>query len=63
MSLHTHLAMLQDKHTKLEGMIGDETHRPMPDFGLISTLKKQKLLLKEEMERLRLLERERWDAA
>ena len=63
MSLHTHLATLQDKHTKLETMIGDESHRPMPDFGMIATLKKQKLLLKEEMERVRLLERDRFTAA
>lgn len=63
MSLSTHLAMLQDKHVKLETMIGDENHRPHPDFGLLQTLKKQKLLLKEEMERLRLLTSARIDAA
>lgn len=63
MSLTTHLAMLQDKHTKLETTIYDETHRPQPDFGLLQTLKKQKLLLKEEMERLRLHTLERFDAA
>lgn len=63
MSLTTHLAMLQDKHVKLETMIGDEAHRPSPDFGLLQTLKKQKLILKEEMERLRLLSEERFDAA
>ena len=63
MSLSTHLAMLQDKHVKLETVIGDEAHRPQPDFGLLQTLKKQKLLLKEEMERLRLQSEERIDAA
>ena len=63
MSLSTHLAMLQDKHIKLESMVGEETHRPQPDFGLLQTLKKQKLLLKEEMERLRLMASERIDAA
>lgn len=62
MSLHSHLAMLQDRHTRLEGMIGDEIHRPMPDFGLLQTWKKQKLLLKEEMERLRMTG-QRFDAA
>jgi len=55
--------MLQDKHVKLETMIGDENHRPQPDFGLLQTLKKQKLLLKEELERLRLLSEKRFDAA
>ena len=63
MSLHTHLATLQEKHTKLERMIGDEAHRPLPDFGMVSLLKKQKLLLKEEMERVRLLKRDQFDVA
>lgn len=53
MSLVTHLNMLEDKHTKLEGMLAGETLRPMPDFSVIQTLKKQKLLIKEEMERIR----------
>ncbi len=63
MSLTTHLTMLQDKHVKLETMIGDESHRPQPDFGLLQTLKKQKLILKEELERLRLMSEQRFDAA
>lgn len=62
MSLDAHLATLQDKHSRLEFVIGEESHRPSPDFGLLQTLKKQKLLLKEEMERLRPT-RERLDAA
>lgn len=63
MALQAHLAMLQDKHTKLEGMIGDESHRPYPDLGMLQTLKKQKLVLKEELERLRHLEAKRLEAA
>lgn len=63
MALHAHLAMLQDKHTRLETLINEENHRPSPDFGLMQTMKKQKLLLKEEMERLRLLGQPRLDAA
>ncbi len=63
MSLTAHVAMLQDKHGKLETMIHDESHRPLPDFGLIQTLKKQKLLIKEEMLRLRPHEGQRIDAA
>lgn len=63
MSLNAHLAMLQERHSKLESVIGDELHHPSPDFSLVQTLKKQKLLLKEEMERLRLYGRERLDAA
>lgn len=53
MSLFTHLSTLEDKHTKIEGMLANETLRPMPDFSVIQTLKKQKLLLKEEIERIR----------
>ncbi len=45
--------MLEDKHGKLEQLISDESVRPLPDFPLIQTLKKQKLLLKEELLRLR----------
>lgn len=53
MSLMTHLSTLEDKKLKLETMIGEESHRPLPDFSLIQTLKKQKLFLKEEIQRLR----------
>jgi hypothetical protein len=55
--------MLQAKHAKLETLIGAETHRPSPDLSLLQTLKKQKLLLKEELERLRNLSLTRMDAA
>jgi hypothetical protein len=63
MSLSTHFAMLQDKHHKLETMVAEESHRPEPDFGLLQTLKKQKLILKEELERLRQLSQKQHDAA
>jgi hypothetical protein len=55
MSVETHLVTLQDRHTKLEGLITHEALRPLPDFSAIQTWKKQKLLLKEEMERIRRL--------
>jgi len=63
MTVHSHLAMLHDKHIKLETVIADENHRPSPDLNLLQTLKKQKLLLKEEMERLRHLGDPRREAA
>ena len=50
MSLQAHYAMVQEKHVKLESMIDAESHRPLPDIGMLQTLKKQKLLLKEELE-------------
>ena len=55
--------MIQEKHSKLETKIAEEWVRPSPDLSMIQTLKKQKLLLKEELERIRHLELARMDAA
>ncbi len=63
MSLQAHYTMVEQKHHKLEALISEETHRPSPDLAMLQTLKKQKLLLKEEMERIRQLESQRLDAA
>ena len=63
MSLMTHVSMLEEKHSKLEQMITDESLRPQPDFSAVQTLKKQKLLLKEEVQRIKDLLGERHDAA
>lgn len=63
MSLQAHYAVIEEKHHKLEALIHDETHRPLPDLAMLQTLKKQKLLLKEEMERIRHLEAQRQAAA
>jgi hypothetical protein len=63
MSLQAHYAMVQEKHSKLEAKIADEWVRPSPDLAMIQTLKKQKLLLKEELERIRHHELARMDAA
>lgn len=63
MSLYAHYNSVQEKHHKLKAMITEELHRPYPDLVMLQTLKKQKLLLKEELERLRSLERQRLDAA
>ncbi len=56
MTIHAHYEMIQAKHGRLETLIHEETHRPLPDLAMLQTLKKQKLLLKEELERLRVLE-------
>ncbi len=63
MSLHAHYEMVQEKHSKLEARISDEAVRPYPDLATLQTLKKQKLLLKEELERIRHAELARMDAA
>ncbi len=63
MSLHAHYIMVEEKHTKLEQRIANELLRPSPDFAMLQTLKKQKLLLKEELARLRLVDKAHWTAA
>lgn len=63
MSLHSHYEMVQEKHSKLEARISDELVRPSPDLAMLQTLKKQKLLIKEELERIRHAELARMDAA
>ncbi len=53
MGLESHIQELSDKHHKLDELIQDELHRPHPDDLLLSDLKKRKLRLKEEIERLK----------
>lgn len=47
----SHLKALQDKHEKLEEKIREESSRAARNSMLIDDLKKQKLHLKEEIER------------
>ncbi len=54
MGLESHIQELTDKHHKLDLQIRDEQHRPHPDDIVLAELKKRKLRLKEEIERLRL---------
>ena len=53
MGLESHIQELADKHHKLDEQIQEELHRPHPDDIALSELKKRKLRLKEEIERLR----------
>lgn len=54
MALESHIQELADKHHKLDTQIQEEQHRPHPDDIVLAALKKKKLRLKEEIERLRL---------
>ncbi|MDR3499602.1 MAG: DUF465 domain-containing protein [Parvibaculum sp.] len=54
MALESHIAELRDRHTALEREIESEIHHPASDDLHIAELKKQKLRLKEEIERLSL---------
>ncbi len=52
MSILSHIEHLQHKHAEFDAMLAAEMAHPLPDFNLIRTMKKQKLLLKEEIARL-----------
>lgn len=52
MSVVSHIAHLQTKHAEYEAALAAEMVRPMPSFYVIKDIKKQKLLLKEEIARL-----------
>ena len=49
MTLETYLAELRRKHARLSGLVDSEQKRPSPDFMTLTELKKQKLLVKEEI--------------
>jgi hypothetical protein len=53
MPIEEHVESLRSKHARLEELIQEELHRPLPDQGVISRLKKEKLKIKEQIERLR----------
>lgn len=53
MSVQEHVESLRHKHAHLEHLIDEELHRPLPDQAALARMKKEKLRLKEEIERLR----------
>ncbi|MCB1884535.1 MAG: DUF465 domain-containing protein [Geminicoccaceae bacterium] len=54
MALQEHVESLRAKHVRLERLIDEEMHRPLPDQSRVTEMKREKLRLKEELERLRL---------
>ncbi len=52
MALEAHLAELNEKHRKLDEALHQELQHPSTDPLKITELKKQKLRLKEEIQRL-----------
>ena len=52
MNVSPHLDSLRTKHAALETKIQDEQRRPSADNIQLTSLKRQKLQLKEEIERL-----------
>lgn len=53
MRLDARIASLNNRHAALEAQIFAEDQRPKPDAETLARLKREKLRLKEEMERLR----------
>jgi hypothetical protein len=53
MSMQAHLAELERKHQALEDEITEAMNHPSTDDLKIAELKRRKLLLKDEIERLR----------
>ena len=51
MSIQAHIDSLAEKRFLLKQKISEESARPMPDFRLITDLKKQNMTMKEEMQR------------
>jgi hypothetical protein len=51
MPLQEHVDTLRSKHSRLEELIDEELHRPLPDQTTLSRLKKEKLRIKEALER------------
>ena len=54
MALDAHLGELSDRHRALDRKIEEEMARPMADDLKIAELKRQKLRLRDEIERLKL---------
>jgi hypothetical protein len=55
MSMASHIAELERRHTVLEKQIEANTHSPASDPLKLAELKRKKLKLKDEIEKLRLL--------
>lgn len=51
MSIQAHIDSLAEKRAFLKQRIAEESARPMPNFKIITDLKKQNLAFKEEMQR------------
>ena len=51
MTLETYLAELRKKHARLSGLVDSEQKRVAPDTIMLNDLKKQKLLVKQEISR------------
>ena len=52
MTLDDRIEELRSRHRNLENQIDRESHRPLPNIEALSTLKRQKLRIKDELAEL-----------
>lgn len=52
MSPDSHRSSLLEKHRELDSHIEDESRRPAPDQARLTSLKREKLKIKEEIDRV-----------
>ncbi|HVA35667.1 MAG TPA: YdcH family protein [Stellaceae bacterium] len=52
MTLEDRIEELRTRHRSLEDQIDRESHRPLPKIESLSTLKRQKLRIKDELSQL-----------
>jgi hypothetical protein len=53
MSVQAHIEQLLEKHSHLDETIIQEVQRPIPDAMLLAELKRQKLRIKDELNKLK----------
>ena len=52
MSSESHRAALLEKHQDLDAQIEDELRRPAPDQARLTSLKREKLKIKDQIDRV-----------
>ncbi|WP_035484799.1 YdcH family protein [Geminicoccus roseus] len=52
MSLLEHVGSLRVKKSQIEDMIDQEQHRPLPDQTILTRLKREKLKIKEQINKI-----------
>jgi hypothetical protein len=52
MTIEDRVETLKAKHARLDHEIDEEAHRPLPDTVHITELKREKLRIKEEIQRI-----------
>lgn len=53
MSIPDRIASLERKHEELEHRLHEETGRPLPNEKVLHSIKREKLAIKDEIERMR----------